>query len=115
MYDLFEVVPPAHVRRMRKGQLAEEVVRLQAALADQVEAAKTQRQDLEKLQQVEGAGQGGKGGQDVSPAQHHRCPAAGLDLSVIETQMYERCALFLAFSSDAFFSSAGEDLVPGVL
>ena len=45
---------------MRKGQLAEEVVRLQGALADQVEAAKAQRQDLEKLQQVGGADSEGR-------------------------------------------------------
>ncbi|GJP84291.1 hypothetical protein CLOP_g14354 [Closterium sp. NIES-67] len=50
-YDTFEAVPPDHIKRMRKGQLAEEVVRLQAALADQVETGKAQRQELERVQQ----------------------------------------------------------------
>ncbi|CAI5533325.1 unnamed protein product [Closterium sp. Naga37s-1] len=50
-YDTFEAVPPDHIKRMRKGQLAEEVVRLQAALAEQVETGKAQRQELERVQQ----------------------------------------------------------------
>eukprot|EP00270_Netrium_digitus_P013462 TRINITY_DN4479_c0_g1_i2.p1 TRINITY_DN4479_c0_g1~~TRINITY_DN4479_c0_g1_i2.p1 ORF type:complete len:505 (+),score=130.56 TRINITY_DN4479_c0_g1_i2:183-1697(+) len=50
-YSTFEATPPAHVKRMRKGELAEEVVRLQAALVDQAESSKLQRQELDRVQQ----------------------------------------------------------------
>lgn len=46
-----DATPPEHIRKMRKTELAEEVVRLQSALIDTVEASKANRQELENVQQ----------------------------------------------------------------
>eukprot|EP00850_Spirogloea_muscicola_P010974 SM000066S20449 [mRNA] locus=s66:443498:445580:+ [translate_table: standard] len=50
-YNTFQGTPPSHIRKMRKGELAHEVVQLQAALLDQVERAKVQKQELDRIQQ----------------------------------------------------------------
>eukprot|EP00850_Spirogloea_muscicola_P008745 SM000047S16884 [mRNA] locus=s47:560714:562654:+ [translate_table: standard] len=51
-YNTFQGTPPSHIRKMRKGELAHEVVQLQAALVDQAERAKVQKQELDRIQQV---------------------------------------------------------------
>lgn len=50
-YQTFEPTPTEYIKKMRKGELKHEVLRLQSALVDQGETLKTQRQELDRVQQ----------------------------------------------------------------